>query len=148
MKRINILLSCIVILCLAASCGSKGKKAEKEATATEQAAAPADDWTVLFDGTSTAGWRSYEKPAFPPLGWEVVDGTLHCIASGNGEAGGPGGDLIYDKKFAISNSLNGRWPGGNSGVFIMAQEIPNEPIWKSGLNFRSWIMKNKTQNWV
>ncbi len=138
MKRINILLSCIVVLGLAASCGSKGKKAEKEAAATEQAAAPADNWTVLFDGTSTAGWRGYEKPTFPPKGWEVVDGTLHCIASGNGEAGGPGGDLIYDKKFS-NFELSFEWKigeGGNSGIFIMAQEIPNEPIWKSALEMQ------------
>jgi hypothetical protein len=138
MKQINIILSCVLVIGLAASCGSKGKKAEKEAAATEQAAAPADNWTVLFDGTSTAGWRSYEKPSFPPLGWEVVDGTLHCIASGNGEAGGPGGDLIYDKKFS-NFELSFEWKvgqGGNSGVFLMAQEIPNEPIWKSGLEFQ------------
>jgi hypothetical protein len=134
MKQINIILSCVLVIGLAASCGSKGKKAEKEAAATEQA----DNWTVLFDGTSTAGWRSYEKPSFPPLGWEVVDGTLHCIASGNGEAGGPGGDLIYDKKFS-NFELSFEWKvgqGGNSGVFLMAQEIPNEPIWKSGLEFQ------------
>lgn len=138
MKQINIILSCVLVLGLAASCGSKGKKVEKEAAKTEQAAAPADNWTVLFDGTSTAGWRSYEKTTFPPLGWEVVDGTLHCIASGNGEAGGPGGDLIYDKKFS-NFELSFEWKigqGGNSGVFIMAQEIPNEPIWKSGLEFQ------------
>jgi hypothetical protein len=138
MKQINIILSCVLVIGLAASCGSKGKKAEKEAAATEQAAAPADNWTILFDGTSTAGWRSYEKPSFPPLGWEVVDGTLHCIASGNGEAGGPGGDLIYDKKFS-NFELSFEWKvgqGGNSGVFLMAQEIPNEPIWKSGLEFQ------------
>jgi alpha-3'-ketoglucosidase len=138
MKHINIILSCILVLGLAASCGSKGKKVEKEAANTEQAAAQADNWMVLFDGTSTAGWRSYEKPTFPPLGWEVVDGTLHCIASGNGEAGGPGGDLIYDKKFS-NFELSFEWKigqGGNSGVFILAQELPNEPIWKSGIEMQ------------
>lgn len=130
MKYINILLSCVLVLGLATSCAvSKGKK---------QAAAPAEKWTVLFDGTSSAGWRGYEKPGFPPEGWEVKDGTLHCIGSGSGEAGGPGGDLIYDKKFS-NFELSFEWKisqGGNSGVFILAQEIPNEPIWKSGLEFQ------------
>jgi hypothetical protein len=138
MKIVNIILSCVLVAGLTTSCGSKGKKADKEAAKTEQAATPADNWMVLFDGTSTTGWRSYEKPAFPPLGWEMVDGTLHCIASGNGEAGGPGGDLIYDKKFS-NFELSFEWKigqGGNSGVFILAQEIPNEPIWKSGLEFQ------------
>ncbi len=138
MKFINILLSCVLVIGLATSCGSKGKNVNKEAPKTGQAAAPAENWKVLFDGTSTAGWRAYEKPAFPEKGWEVVDGTLHCIASGNGEAGGPGGDLIYDKKFS-NFELSWEWKigqGGNSGVFILAQEIPNEPIWKSGLEYQ------------
>ena len=65
-------------------------------------------------------------------GWEVVDGTLHCLETGTGEAG-LGGDIIYDKKFS-NFELSLEWkigPGGNSGIFILAQEIPNEPIWKS-----------------
>ena len=80
MKNLTIILSCVLILGLASSCGSKGKKAGAEAAATEQAQPAADEgWTVLFDGTSTAGWRGYNKSTFPPAGWEIVDGTLHCI---------------------------------------------------------------------
>jgi len=58
------------------------------------------------------------QPAFRQR-WEVVDGTLHCIGSGAGEAGGSGGDIIYDKK--LSNfELSLEWKiseGGNSGIF-------------------------------
>ena len=43
MKLLNIILSCVLVMGLATSCGSKGKKAEK-------AAATADEWKVLFDG--------------------------------------------------------------------------------------------------
>ena len=53
----------------------------------------------IFDGKTTTGWRGYDKPAFPEAGWNVVDGTLHCIGSGTGEAGN-GGDIIYDKKLS------------------------------------------------
>jgi hypothetical protein len=120
MKRINILLSCILIIGLASSCGSKGKS-QKD-----------DGFVSIFDGKTTTGWRGYNKPTFPTAGWEVTDGTLHCIESGTGEAGN-GGDVIYDKK--LSNfELDLDWKigkGGNSGIFILAQELPNEPIWKS-----------------
>lgn len=128
MKIINIIISSVLIIGLATSCGSKGKKTEKAA------AAPDDGWKVLFDGTSTEGWRKYDSTAFPTKGWNIVDGTLHCIGSGAGEAGGAGGgDIIYDKKFG-NFELSLEWKiseGGNSGIFILAQEIPGEPIYKS-----------------
>ena len=124
MKLVNIILSCVLVLGLVTACGSKGN-AKKSASADE-------GFVSIFDGKTTAGWRGYDKPAFPDSGWNVVDGTLHCIGSGTGEAGS-GGDIIYDKK--LSNfELQLDWKiseGGNSGIFILAQEIPNEPIWKS-----------------
>ena len=124
MKIGNIILSCVVVALFAVSCGSAKKvtKTDKE-----------EGVTVLFDGKSTAGWRGYDKPAFPEKGWDVVDGTLHCIGSGAGEAGGAGGDIIFDKKFS-NFELSLEWKiseGGNSGIFILAQEIPGEPIYKS-----------------
>lgn len=127
MKLFRIILSCVLVIGLAASCGSKGKKVEKEAVADE-------GWTVLFDGTSTAGWRGYDTTAFPSKGWEIVDGTLHCIGSGAGEAGGAGGgDIVYDKKFS-NFELSLEWKlseGGNSGIFILGQEVPGEPVYMS-----------------
>jgi hypothetical protein len=124
MKLINIILSSVLIVGLAASCGSNSgskKEAEKD-----------DGFVSIFDGKTTNGWRGYDKPAFPDHGWEVVDGTLHCIGSGTGEAG-DGGDIIYDKKLT-NFELSLEWKiseGGNSGIFILAQEIPGEPIYKS-----------------
>jgi hypothetical protein len=129
MKFINVILACVLVLGFASSCGTKGKKA----------AAPGEKWITLFDGKSTDGWRKYDSTAFPSKGWDIQDGALHCKGSGSGEAGGPGGgDIIYDKKFS-NFELSFEWKiseGGNSGVFILAQEIPNEPIWKTGLEFQ------------
>jgi hypothetical protein len=93
----------------------------------------ADGWVLMFDGQTTAGWRGYSKPAFPDSGWIVVDGTLHCIGSGMGEAGGKGGDIIFDQKFG-NFELNLQWKiseGGNSGIFYLAQELPGKAIWAS-----------------
>ncbi|GAB4224981.1 MAG: DUF1080 domain-containing protein [Bacteroidales bacterium] len=100
-------------------------------TLTEQE--KAEGWQLLWDGKTTEGWRGYGKESFPEKGWEIVDGTLHVIGSGKGEAGGGGGDIITTCKFS-NFELSLEWKvseGGNSGIFYLAQEIPGEPIWKS-----------------
>jgi hypothetical protein len=126
MKLFNIILSCVLVMAIATSCGSS-KKGKTTATTTKEAG-----FVSIFDGKTTTGWRGYNKPTFPDKGWEVVDGTLHCIGSGTGEAGN-GGDIIYDRKLK-DFELELEWKiseGGNSGIFILAQEIPGEPIYKS-----------------
>jgi len=141
MKLVNVILSSALVMGLVTSCGSNGntKKAADAKPAETSAAVKDDGFVSIFDGKTTTGWRGYNKPAFPTAGWEVVDGSLHCIESGTGEAGN-GGDVIYDKK--LSNfELDLEWKlkaggGGNSGIFILAQETPNEPIWKSGLEMQ------------
>lgn len=68
-------------------------------------------WTLLFDGHSTDGWRSYARKNFPTNGWVVEDGCL------KGEGRG-GGDIITTDKFDDFD-LQWDWrisPGGNSGV--------------------------------
>jgi hypothetical protein len=93
----------------------------------------AQGFVMIFDGKTTSGWRGYNKPAFPDSGWAVEDGALRCIGSGMGEAGGKGGDIIFDKKYKDFD-LKLEWKisqGGNSGIFYLGQEIPNEPVWKS-----------------
>src|SRR5258707_11570852 len=47
----------------------------------------AGGWKLLFDGKTTAGWRSFKKPSFPAHGWVVEDGWFHCL-------GKEGGDII------------------------------------------------------
>jgi hypothetical protein len=126
----KIIKTMFVILLAASfvSCGSGNKMKSSEKKTKEL-----EVWTYLFDGTSTQGWRGYNKTAFPEKGWEIVDGTLHCIGSGAGEAGGSGGDIIYDKKFG-NFELSLEWKisqGGNSGIFILGQEIPGVPIYES-----------------
>jgi hypothetical protein len=146
MKRLFISVFLITLFISASqvfySCKSAGKGADSTKAETMEvidsnnmltAQEQADGWILMFDGKTTTGWRGYNKPAFPDSGWVVEDGALRCLASGKGEAGGAGGDILYDRKFKDFD-LKLEWkisPGGNSGVFYLAQELPDEPVWKS-----------------
>lgn len=91
-----------------------------------------DGWVLLFDGVSTDQWRGYQKDGFPTKGWIIEDGNLKVEASGRGEAGG-GGDIITVNKYK-NFEFSVDWKvseGGNSGIFYLAQEKPDQPIWKS-----------------
>ncbi len=128
MKVIKLLFV-FVIAAAFVSCGPGKSKKEVEQKTTD-----AEVWTYLFDGTTTQGWRNYNKEIFPEQGWEIVDGTLHCIGSGRGEAGGGGGDIVYDRKYSNFH-LKLEWKiseGGNSGIFYLGQESPElDYIWKT-----------------
>jgi hypothetical protein len=90
-----------------------------------------DSVILLFDGKTTDMWRSYGKTDFPK-GWVIDDNAIHCIGSGKGEAG-QGGDIITKEKYG-NFELTLDWKiseGGNSGIFYLAQELKDEPIWKS-----------------
>ena len=151
MKKIYSLLLAGTIVFTLASCqgGQKkaGDKSGNDSTALKVAVPEINTlsaeetnagWKLLFDGKTSTGWRGYNKPAFPK-GWEVVDGTLHCIGTGTGEAGAEnGGDILYDKKFK-NFQLRAEWKiskGGNSGIFFLGQEVAGWPIWKTALEMQ------------
>jgi len=151
MKRFIVSLGLICLFIAGSqvfySCKSSGKSADTtnadtvamvDSNAYLTSEEQAQGFVLMFDGKTTNGWRSYGKPAFPDSGWMVDNGTLRCIGSGMGEAGGKGGDIIYDKKFKDFH-LKFEWKiseGGNSGVFYLGQEIPNEPVWKSAPEYQ------------
>jgi hypothetical protein len=92
--------------------------AENQLTAAEKSAG----WTLLFDGQTMNGWRTYAgKPAG---GWEVKDGTLHAIAKVKGT------ELITEKKF---NDFEFAWEwklplAGNNGVkYFVTEARPAAP---------------------
>lgn len=141
MKRF-VTLSVFIAL-FAIACNNQGAQqqdATEEAAVEETVQKPntltakelEDGWILMFNGMTPDGWRSHNGEAFPENGWEVVDGTLHVLGSGRGEAGG-GGDILFDRKFG-NFELSLEWKvseGGNSGIFYLAQEIPGDPVWKS-----------------
>ncbi len=138
MKRFfSFLLAASFLVFIACTGGQKiAKNVEKKEviennTLTEKE--KEDGWVLLFNGKNSEGWRSYNKTDFP-TGWVIVDGTIHCKGSGQGEAGADdGGDIIYDKKFSNFH-LKLEWKlseGGNSGIFYLGQEIDGWPIYKT-----------------
>jgi hypothetical protein len=83
---------------------------------------------VLFDGTSTTGWRGFKKPAFPEKGWVVEDGWLKHVATKGAEP--QGGDIVTVDTFD-NFDLQFEWkvvPGANSGVKYLVTEDRNGPI--------------------
>ena len=82
----------------------------------------------MFDGTSLDGWRGYGKDKVPAR-WTIVDGCLMFSGTGAGEGQtGEGGDIMFAHKFK-NFELSFEWKiskGGNSGCFILAQEVTTE----------------------
>lgn len=70
-----------------------------------------EGWVLLFDGTSTNGWKTAGgKPV--PAGWEVSNGTLSTKKDGKG------GDIVSDGEFGdfdLKADFNIA-PEGNSGL--------------------------------
>ena len=120
MKKFLMMAAMVSML---ASCGGNGAK---------KAEAPAEDnanTVVLFDGTSLEGWRGYGKENVPAR-WVIEDGCLKFNGSGGGEAQvGDGGDIIFAAQKFKNFELELEWKiskGGNSGIFILAQEVKKE----------------------
>lgn len=140
-KHISILASFVMLLSLSFSCQQPTEKAAGEAeaepnTLTEEE--KEDGFILLFDGETTTGWRSYNGDAFPEAGWAIEDGTIRCIGAGTGEAGGRGGDIVFDDTYKDFH-LKIDWKvseGGNSGIFYLGREIEGRPIWHTAPEFQ------------
>ncbi|MBC6988752.1 DUF1080 domain-containing protein [Hymenobacter sp. BT491] len=74
-------------------------------------------WKLLFDGKTSAGWRSAKATTFPAQGWQTTDGTMTVLSSEGKEAAN-GGDIVTKDEFG-SFDLSFEFkltPGANSGV--------------------------------
>ena len=92
-----------------------------------------DGYYLLFDGKTFNGWRGYGRDDVPKR-WVIEDGAIKFTGSGGGEAQEKdGGDLVFGRKFK-NFELSIDWKvakGSNSGIFYLAQEIKNQPIYIS-----------------
>ena len=93
----------------------------------------ANGFYILFDGETFNGWRGYNRDDVPGR-WIVDDGAIKFNGTGGGEAQEEdGGDLIFGYKFK-NFELSIDWKvseGANSGIFYLAQEIKDQPIYFS-----------------
>jgi len=94
-------------------------------TAAEKAAG----WRLLFDGSSTTGWRGYNKPDTAGLRWIVKDGAV-CLPPADGKDTRGHRDIITVDTFSDFD-LTWQWqmqPGSNSGLKYFVVESGNAAI--------------------
>ena len=99
-------------------------QADNTLTADEKAAG----WRLLFDGSTTKGWRNAHAEAFPQKGWLVKDGVLSVVESGGAESA-HGGDIVTvdeygDFEFKADVKLT---KGANSGIKYFVTEKLGTP---------------------
>jgi Domain of Unknown Function (DUF1080) len=79
-----------------------------------------DGWILLFDGKSTANWRTYKN--LPDNSWEIVNGQLHCKSDQEGVT--HRADLVTKNKYS-SFEIQVDWKvskAANSGLLYHVQE--------------------------
>lgn len=80
-----------------------------------------EGWILLFDGKTTAGWRTFNKDKVGPL-WKVSNGELYLDKSVTGE----NGDILTDKEYQ-NYEFSIEWKieaCGNSGIIFNVVEDP------------------------
>ena len=165
MKKILYSVACLFLVACLSSCGGGNtNKAKTDDKKGDSSAATADEkkipeyklldypqidlssfpkdsegFITIFDGKSLNGWRGYGREDLPGK-WAIdSDGTFKFSGSGGGEAQDKdGGDIIFAHKFK-NFELELEWKiskGGNSGVFVLAQEVEGQPIYISSPEYQ------------
>lgn len=94
---------------------------------TLSAAERSAGWRLLWDGKSSAGWRSANGEEFPKAGWKTADGILSINETGGAESAAAG-DIITREKFSdFELSLDFKiTAGANSGIKIFVDPAINK----------------------
>lgn len=79
-------------------------------------------WRLLWDGKTTAGWRSVKSDAFPDRKWQIADGVL-TVREANDPLSVGGGSIITSERFTSFELVADfkLTPGANSGIKYFVQ---------------------------
>lgn len=95
-------------------------------------------WKLLWDGSSTKGWKGAKLEEFPKKGWLIKNGILTVLPSGGAESAA-GGDIVTEElygnfEFKVDFKLT---PGANSGIkYYVDTEINKGPGSSIGLEYQ------------
>jgi len=109
----------LIVAILAGNTGLAQKKGADNALSKKE---KRQGWQLLFDGSTTNGWHSFNKPALGSA-WQASDGTFHLTKK---EGDDSGGDAVSSEEYADFH-LKLEWkiaPNGNSGIMFLAKEDP------------------------
>ena len=118
-RLILVLVSAVLIL----KCESVCRADEAPNSLSE--AEKRGGWTLLFDGKTTRGWRSYRAENMSD-GWVVKDGALERVSKGAGDVVTTGQYENFELSLEYRISK-----GGNSGIMFHVTEN-NPKAWHSG----------------
>ncbi len=126
---LNMIKTCSMIIAtiilLVASC-----KLNDDASVSKNNVKPTtevtdQEWQILFDGTTTEGWRAYNGTELPPQ-WVIKNDELTFDKEKKTDVEHEGGkDIIYAAEEFDNFELYLEWKipeGGNSGIFYHVKE--------------------------
>jgi hypothetical protein len=96
-----------------------------------------NNWTLLWDGSSTNGWRGAYKEQFPAKGWSIKEGAL-VVQKSQGAESENGGDIVTTGEYgAFDLQFEFRLTdGANSGVKYFVTESEENKGSAIGLEFQ------------
>ncbi len=118
MKKLKVIAAAGLLVLFAANTALAQKNKDNVLTKKEKK----QGWQLLFDGQTTDGWHSFNKPALGSS-WSADDGTLHFKGK---QARENGGDAVTAKEYGDFH-LKLEWkisPNGNSGIMFLVKEDP------------------------
>jgi len=98
-----------------------------------------EGWRLLWDGSTTEGWRGAKLDDFPAQGWAMEDGILKVMASGGAESAN-GGDIVTRTTFGGNFELELDFvltEGANSGIkYFVKPDLNKGPGSAIGLEYQ------------